>query len=90
MTKKIIYLACPYTDPSMQVREERFRAANKAAAALIRQGLIVYSPITMTHPIDILLASDGNTLGSNFWVDFDEAFMECCAEILVLKISALV
>lgn len=58
-----------------------------AAAALIRQGHIVFSPITMTHPIDMVLAGEANTLGSEYWVDFDIAFMDRCDEIAVLKIE---
>lgn len=85
MNHKIIYLACPYTHPSPEVREARFHAANRAAASLIRQGHIVYSPITMTHPIDKVLAGDVSTLGSDFWVTFDEAFMDVCSEIIVLQ-----
>src|SRR3954470_8339054 len=44
--RKIIYLACPYTDGDPRLREQRFEAATDAAAFLIRQGYIVYSPIT--------------------------------------------
>jgi hypothetical protein len=84
---RIIYLACPYTDASFEVRELRFLAATEAAARLIREGFVVYSPITMTHPIDIALAGEGNTLGSEFWTRFDEAFMEFCTEIVVLRLA---
>jgi Domain of unknown function (DUF1937) len=85
--KRIIYLACPYTDPDPSVRERRFHAATRAAASLIKEGHIVYSPITMTHPIDTFLTGDTTTLGSDYWVNFDEAFMDLCSEIVVLKIS---
>jgi hypothetical protein len=84
---RIIYLACPYTDVSAAVRERRFQAATQAAAALIRQGHIVFSPITMTHPIDTVLAGGLGTLGSDFWVTFDEAFMSCCSELAILRIE---
>jgi hypothetical protein len=84
---RIIYLACPYTHPDHTVRAKRFRLATAAAADLIRQGHIVYSPITMTHPIDVLMAGDTNTLGSDYWVEFDEAFMAMCAEMVVLQIE---
>jgi hypothetical protein len=57
------------------------------AAKLIREGRVVYSPLTMTHPIDLVLAKDAPTLGSTFWVDFDEAFMAVCSEMIVLKLS---
>src|SRR4051794_32448326 len=85
-SREIVYLACPYTHPDAGVRHARFAAANEAAADLIRRGLIVYSPITMTHPIDLILAEDGATLGSEYWVAFDESFMIHCSEIVVLTI----
>jgi len=55
-----------------------------AAAQLISKGLIVFSPLTMTHPIDKLLAGRSETLGSDYWVNFDEAFMEFCSELIVV------
>ena len=82
----VVYLACPYTDPDPAVRRQRFEVATAVAADLIRAGRIVYSPITMTHPIDMLLAGESNTLGSEYWVAFDEAFMEMCSEIVVIRL----
>jgi hypothetical protein len=84
---RILYLACPYTDSSPQVRAERFDAANKAAAFLIARGHIVFSPVTMSHPIDAVLAGADETLGTHFWLAFDEAFMEFCSEIFILKLA---
>ena len=84
--RELIYLACPYSDPSATVRLQRFQQATKAAAALIRRGYFVFSPITMTHPIDLVLAVDGETLGSDFWVRFDEAFMQLCSRISVVTL----
>lgn len=84
---RIIYLACPYTDAPADVREARFHAATEAAAHLIERGNVVYSPITMTHPIDLILAGEQSTLGSDFWVQFDEAFMELCDELVILRLD---
>lgn len=84
--RNIVYLASPYTHPDTAIRAERFRLATEAAASLIRQGYIVYSPITMTHPIDIVLAGSAGTLGSDYWVQFDEAFMDMCSEMIILNI----
>jgi hypothetical protein len=84
---RIIYLACPYTDVSFEVRRQRFQTATEVAARLIKGGFVVFSPVTMTHPIDIVLAGEGNTLGSEFWTRFDEAFMEFCTEMVVLRLS---
>jgi hypothetical protein len=83
----VIYLACPYTDPDPAVRKTRFEVATAVAADLIRAGHIVYSPITMTHPVDMVLAGASNTLGSDYWVAFDEAFMEMCSEMVVIRLD---
>jgi hypothetical protein len=40
----------------------------------------------MTHPIDLVLAKEGETLGSDYWVRFDEAFMEMCSGMVILKV----
>jgi hypothetical protein len=84
---EIVYLACPYTDPDPKVRSHRFKRVTSAAAHLIEQGLIVYSPLTMTHPIDLVLTAEGETLGSDYWVRFDEAFMAVCSKMVILKLE---
>jgi hypothetical protein len=85
--RELIYLACPYSDASATVRLQRFQQATKAAAALIRRGNFVFSPITMTHPIDLEIAGLDNTLGSEFWVAFDETFMERCDVFVLLPLE---
>lgn len=85
MHKPIVYLACPYTHPDFNVRVERFTASARAAADLIKRGMFVYSPITMTHPIDLVLAQEQGSMGSDYWCDFDEAFMNVCSEMIILS-----
>lgn len=87
MTKPIVYLACPYSHRDMDVRLERFAASARTAAELIRRGMYVYSPITMTHPIDLVLAEKHSSMGSDYWCDFDEAFMDVCSEMIILTID---
>lgn len=86
MATGIAYLACPYTHPSMEVRVARFEASAGAAADLIHRGMFVYSPITMTHPIDLVMAAEGETMGSDYWCNFDEALMRVCDEMIILTI----
>ena len=83
---KIVYLACPYTDRDPRVRRWRFHMATAAAATLVKRGVVVFSPVTMTHPMDVVLAGE-NTLGSEFWGKFDEAFMDKCSEMIILEID---
>ena len=47
----MIYLASPYTHHDPEVRLERYRAVCRAAAGLIRQGRVVFSPIAHSHAI---------------------------------------
>jgi len=82
----VTYLAGPYTKGGPETRLARFHALTYAAAEMIKTKRIVYSPITMTHPIDLVIAGNTSTLGSEFWVSFDEAFMEHCSEIVVLTL----
>jgi hypothetical protein len=84
---ELVYLAAPYTHASSEIRAARYEAFTRAAAVLIGKGRIVYSPITMTHPIDIILAGKGDTLGSDYWVAFDERFMAFCSKLIVLRLA---
>jgi len=82
----IIYLASPYTNTDHNVSQARYMAVTQVAAQLVVQGKIVFSPITMTHPFDKIIAGAENTLGSDYWVKFDEAFMVACDELWILKL----
>ncbi len=88
----MIYIAGPYSNdaPADRARNApplkrlaRFNAVTEVARYLIERGEIVYSPLTMTHPIDIRMEHDP---GGAFWVAFDEAFMVHCNRLLVLKL----
>jgi hypothetical protein len=88
----IIYLAGPYSndapanpleEASAEKRLARFDAVTEVARHLIEQSEIVYSPLTMTHPIAVRMEHDP---GSDFWVSFDEAFMAHCNRLIVLKL----
>lgn len=86
MTRRIVYVAGPYTHADPLIRVERFTKLTQVAADLVKQGCIVYSPITHTHPLDLCFVRDGVELSSDFWVDFDETFMAVCTEMLVVKL----
>lgn len=80
----MIYLACPYSHPNSDVREYRFRHANQAAAKLMREGHIVYSPISHTHPI----AVDGDLpLDWAYWQSVDEFYIRLCEKVVVLMLT---
>ena len=81
-----IYLACPYSHPDPLVREERFRAANQAAATIMQQGHVVFSPISHSHEIARQCALPK---GWDFWAVQDLAFVQWCDEVWVLQIPGI-
>ncbi|MEP5937349.1 MAG: DUF1937 family protein [Erythrobacter sp.] len=90
---RVTYLACPYTKvggrnadqlASPAIRAARYNAVTAAAARLIEEGHRVYSPITMTHPIDLALVEQQT---SDFWVELDRPHMELCSRIIVLTLD---
>ena len=82
MKGKLTYLACPYSHADPATKEARFEAANKASAKLMKDGHLVFSPISHTHPIALAGELSGDW---HFWKDYDTAFIEASKELIVLK-----
>ena len=81
---KLVYLATPYTSKDWTVKENRFDKVNQVAAKLIAKGEIIFSPISMAHPI----AKAGELPGNwEFWDKFDRAYLECCYKLYVLTLK---
>ncbi len=80
----LIYLACPYSHENPAVRHDRFRKANLAAGALMRQGLYVFSPISQTHPI---AEACSLPLGFDYWHEYDRAILSVCSALYILAID---
>jgi hypothetical protein len=80
----MIFLASPYSHPDPAVREQRYVAACKAAAMLLRQGVdIVFSPIAHNHGIAI---HGGLGLDADAWWEQSEAMLRVCDDVVVLMI----
>ena len=79
----MIYLASPYSHADAAVREQRFRAACRAAARLMRAGQVVFSPIAHGHPI----AMHGLPTDWRFWEPFDREQLVRCDEVVVLTLD---
>lgn len=90
----MIYLASPYKSNLPGIEKARFNYACTAAARLIAEGLIIYSPIAMTHPINES-ARDNHCSriaklahkSPDFWYKFDIQMLEHCSHLIVLAIS---
>lgn len=82
----IVYLACPYSHDSEDVRHARFEAANLAAGHLASLGYGVISPISQGHPIAEtgLAAGDWET-----WAAVDKRMIDASDAVVVLNIHGL-
>lgn len=80
-----IYLACPYSDGSLVIRNYRFSMANEAAAWLMSGNNIVFSPIS--HSVPIAKTGQVPELSWQFWRKQDFAFLEWADALVVLKIN---
>lgn len=80
----LTYLAVPYSHPNPAIREARFRSVNRVAAALMAQGMHIFSPISHTHPIAI----EGDLPGHwAYWQAYDRAMLTACKKLIVLKLD---
>lgn len=79
----MIYLASPYSHPDPSVREHRYHAACRAAAAMLRDGYVVFSPIVHSHP----LVAFGLPTAWSAWERIDRAYLERCDEVMVLMLD---
>ena len=81
---KKIYLAVPYSNGDAKTRQERFERVNRVAAKLMREGFLVFSPISHTHPI--ALAGE-LPKGWAFWKESCEEFLKWADEVFVLALE---
>lgn len=78
----VAYLSCPYFDPDSLVKETRHIMVTRAAFELMKQGIMVYSPLTHNLPIDRLgIHGDWKT-----WREFDHTMLSKCDRVIVLKL----
>jgi nucleoside 2-deoxyribosyltransferase len=79
---KMLYLASPYSHADAHVRQYRFEEACRAAAALLRAGVPVFSPIAHSHPI----AKFGVPTTWEFWQQTDLEYLRRCDALAVLRL----
>lgn len=76
------YLASPYTHPDPAIREQRYHAACHAAAALMKRGECVLSPIAHSHPIEVI--GIGRQMNGQFWKRQDIPLIRHAGRVVVL------
>lgn len=75
----MIYIACPYSHPDPAVRRARFDAVTRLGAKLSREGKVVFSPLTHSHP----MAEYGLPAGWDYWERADREFLAACSDMIV-------
>lgn len=80
----MIYLAAPYSHPDPLKRELRYQLVTDYAAALMRHGHEVFSPITHSHPI---ACRGGLPVEWYFWRSMNRAILAVCDRVVVLKLD---
>ena len=80
--RPLTYLAGPYTHPDPVVRETRLRLLNMAAGWLVKQGHVVFSPVSHFRPIEEHARLPD---GWEFWESIDRAYIGCSSLLVVLK-----
>jgi len=81
--KGYIYLAGPYTHDSILVRQKRFEALTKKTAELMREGFVVFSPITHGHAI---AERHEMPIDFKFWKDHNMEMLRHATKMIVLRI----
>lgn len=79
MPKGLYYLAHPYaSDPLLNTF-----AVTRIAARLIGKGYHIYSPLTMTHHIDVELKYMKIDISNEQWVEYDFTILDRCDAIIM-------
>lgn len=79
----ITYLASPYSHDDPEVVERREHAAAEAAAQLMLDGHVVFSPIAHSHRIADCLPT-GHRFDHEFWLRQDLRILDSCGLLVVL------
>lgn len=79
-----VYLASPYTSPDPAIREQRYHAACRAAGAMMAEGMVVYSPIAHSHPVEVHI---GAQQSHEFWMRQCVPLLRMSEGVVVLKLD---
>jgi len=80
---EIEYLAIPYSHEDVLISKYRFEVVNKITAALIREGRIIFSPISHCHPL-----TDYGLPGSwEYWQKYAYEFLSVVKKLIVIKLD---
>jgi hypothetical protein len=81
---EIIYIASPYSHEDKYVRELRYLQITDYCAKQVKEGNVVFSPITYGH---ILSEHVDMPTDFKFWKDFCITFLHKCSEMHIIKLD---
>jgi len=82
----LLFLSCPYSDPSEAVRRARYDEAVKAAADLMRRGHFVLCPVIMNHPVEAELLAQELSCPSGYWKLLEALLANVSSELVLLQL----
>lgn len=85
MSERLAYLASPYSHPDPAMRISNFEEVSRTADRLLKNGHLVLSPITHSHPI--AMAGDHSNVSHTAWCRINEEFIRRCDEVWVVKMD---
>lgn len=78
----MVYLASPYSHVDAAVRQRRYEAACAVTAAMLKRGVVVFSPIVHSHP----LVAHGLSGEWDFWQPVDQVYLDASRALMVLQL----
>ncbi len=81
--KPIMYLASPYTHLHTEIQHMRYLAVRDTVAHLMRNGVLVFSPILHCHPLAVSCGLKGDI---NFWREYDFAMIAALPQFGILRL----
>jgi hypothetical protein len=79
----IKYLAIPYSHTDDEIKDLRFEIANAVSARLMKEGEVIFSPISHSHP----MVKYGLPGDWNYWKNQDIMFLNVCSEFCVVMLE---
>jgi len=80
----MLYLATPYSHNDPAVMEKRYHASCRAAAKLLKSGIVVFNPLANTIPA---IEFGGLELEHNEFLKIDLQILRRCDEVLILGLD---
>ncbi|MCI1035741.1 uncharacterized protein DUF1937 [Raoultella sp. BIGb0149] len=81
-----IFLACPYSHVDEAVVNQRFNSCNQVAAAIIESGNLVFSQVTLSHPINQVMRHTAKQDIGKRWAPVDAFFMGVVDELIIVDL----